>query len=58
MTPEQQIERCLDLLRKVLGDELIAVYLYGSSIVGGLQRYSDIDLFVVSRRSTTTEQKR
>lgn len=58
MTPEQQIERCLDLLRKVLGDELIAVYLYGSSIVGGLQRYSDIDLFAVSRRSTTTEQKR
>jgi len=31
--------------------------LYGSSIVGGLQKYSDIDLFVVSDRSTTHEEK-
>jgi len=31
--------------------------LYGSSIFGGLQKYSDIDLFVVSNRATTREEK-
>lgn len=33
------------------------MYLYGSSIVGGLQKYSDIDLLVVTNRSTTHEEK-
>jgi streptomycin 3"-adenylyltransferase len=33
------------------------VYLYGSAIVGGLQKYSDIDLFVVANRPSTVEEK-
>lgn len=36
---------------------LLGLYLYGSSILGGLQKYSDIDLFVVSNRTTTHEEK-
>jgi streptomycin 3"-adenylyltransferase len=33
------------------------VYLYGSFLVGGLQKYSDIDLLVVTNRATTSEEK-
>lgn len=54
---EQQIEQCLILLKSILDESLLGVYLYGSSIVGGLQKYSDIDIFVVSNRSTTKEEK-
>ncbi|MBX3710111.1 MAG: DUF4111 domain-containing protein [Gammaproteobacteria bacterium] len=54
---EKQINQCLNLLSDIFGNDLLGVYLYGSSIVGGLQKYSDIDLFVVSRRATTHEEK-
>jgi streptomycin 3"-adenylyltransferase len=33
------------------------VYLYGSSTVGGLQRYSDIDLFAVTVRSASLKER-
>jgi len=45
------------LLKDVLGQDLLGVYLYGSSIDGGLQKYSDIDLFVVSDRETSHKEK-
>jgi predicted nucleotidyltransferase len=54
---EKQINQCLNLLKAILGQDLLGVYLYGSSIIGGLQKYSDIDLFVVSERSTTLAEK-
>jgi streptomycin 3"-adenylyltransferase len=54
---QQQIKECLDLLKLILGPDLLAVYLYGSALVGGLQKYSDIDLFVVTNRKTTPEEK-
>jgi predicted nucleotidyltransferase len=54
---ERQIEQCLNLLKEILGKDLLGVYLYGSSVFGGLQKYSDLDLFVVSSRSTTHEEK-
>lgn len=53
----QQINECLDLVTKVLGDNLLGVYLYGSALVGGLQKYSDIDLFVVTHHATTLSEK-
>lgn len=52
-----QLRQCEALLREVLREDFLGLYLYGSSIVGGLQRYSDIDLFVVSRRPTTLTEK-
>jgi predicted nucleotidyltransferase len=55
---EQQLNECLDLLTKILGADLLGVYLYGSSLVGGLQKYSDIDLLVVTNRATTLDEKR
>lgn len=54
---KKQIHKCLDLVKEILGQDLLGVYLYGSSILGGLQKYSDIDLFVVSNRATTREEK-
>ena len=54
---ERQIDQCLNLIKEIFGQDLLAVYLYGSSILGGLQKYSDIDLLVVSDRSTTHEEK-
>ncbi|GGI87776.1 aminoglycoside adenylyltransferase family protein [Legionella impletisoli] len=53
----QQLSACLEILTNVLGADLLGVYLYGSYLVGGLQKYSDIDLFVITNRSTTTEEK-
>ncbi|WP_412755055.1 nucleotidyltransferase domain-containing protein [Legionella pneumophila] len=35
----------------------MGVYLYGSYLVGGLQKYSDINLFVVTNRTTTSKEK-
>lgn len=54
---QEQISQCLNLLKNVLGKDLLGVYLYGSLIVGGLQKYSDIDIFVVSGRPTTYEER-
>jgi predicted nucleotidyltransferase len=45
---KQQLSECLDLLTKILG----------SALVGGLQKYSDIDLLVVTNRATTLDEKR
>ncbi len=54
---QQQLNDCLKLLKNILGSELLGVYLYGSALVGGLQKYSDIDLLVVTGRTTTAEEK-
>lgn len=54
---QKQLTNSLELLKTILGSDLLGVYLYGSSLVGGLQKYSDIDLFVVTNRMTTSEEK-
>jgi streptomycin 3"-adenylyltransferase len=54
---QQQLNECLVILTKILGKDLLGVYLYGSFLVGGLQKYSDIDIFVITNRATTSEEK-
>lgn len=54
---KQQINDSLNLLKDVLGSDLLGVYLYGSIVMGGLTKYSDIDLFAISNRETTLEEK-
>jgi predicted nucleotidyltransferase len=54
---QQQLTECINLLTKILGADLLGVYVYGSFLIGGLQKYSDIDLFVVINRATTLEEK-
>ncbi|HWV10081.1 MAG TPA: nucleotidyltransferase domain-containing protein, partial [Pseudomonas sp.] len=39
----------LDAIHDALGDDLLAVYLYGSAVDGGLRPDSDIDLLVIAR---------
>ena len=53
-----QLAQTLSLLEETLGSDLLAVYLYGSAVAGGLQAYSDLDIFVVSNRQTTENEKR
>lgn len=54
---EQQLKNSLELLKMIFGPNLLGVYLFGSALVGGLQKYSDIDLFVLTNRPTTSEEK-
>jgi predicted nucleotidyltransferase/GNAT superfamily N-acetyltransferase len=54
---QQQLKKSIELLQTILDHDLLAIYLYGSALVGGLQKYSDVDLFVVTHRATTTEEK-
>lgn len=54
---QQQLKDSLELLKMILGSDLLGVYLFGSSLVGGLQKYSDLDIFVVTNRATTSEEK-
>lgn len=55
---QQQIKEVLELLNITFGSDLLGVYLFGSALVGGLQKYSDLDLFVVTNRAVTVEEKR
>lgn len=55
---QHQLNQTLELIKKVLKNDLLAVYLYGSAVVGGLQKYSDLDLFVVSQRALTSAEKK
>lgn len=53
----QQIQKTRELLQSVLGENLLGVYIYGSLLMGGLQKYSDIDMFAVTSRETTRKEK-
>jgi predicted nucleotidyltransferase len=58
MDPKEQAEAVVGLLRGLLGDEVIGVYLHGSSVLGGLKPHSDVDLIAVASRSMTVDEKR
>lgn len=38
-------------------DGLVGLYLYGSSVAGGLQHESDVDLLAVTRRTLSTQER-
>lgn len=54
---QQQIEKAQALITQSLGDNVLAVYLYGSSVEDGLQPYSDIDLLVVVNQSLRIDER-
>jgi len=57
MTADQTGE-VTSLIREVLQDVLLGIYLHGSSVFGSLKPTSDLDLFgVTSRRTTDTERR-
>jgi streptomycin 3"-adenylyltransferase len=54
-----QVEQVASLVREVLPEAVLGIYLHGSSVFGGLKPGSDLDLFAVtSRRTTDTERRR
>ena len=53
-----QTSAIVALVRQVLGDDVIGIYLHGSAVLGGLRSRSDIDVLTVSRRRMTTAQRR
>ena len=55
---EEQLQQVVDLIRDLVGAEVLGAYLYGSALVGGLRPRSDLDVLVVARRPATTEEKR
>ena len=47
---QHQIIQSIELFKSILADHLLAVYLYGSSVEGGLKPQSDVDLLVIINR--------
>jgi len=54
--PDEAI-RALPVLHRCLGDSLLAAYLYGSAVDGGLRPMSDIDLMAIVDRPMTAESR-
>lgn len=55
---DAQLDTIRDLIAGVLGPITVGVYLYGSAVLGGLKSRSDLDILVVTTRSTTHDEKR
>lgn len=53
----EQIVEVTDLIKEVFGEDALGLYLYGSILLGGLQKYSDIDLLAITQQPTTSEQR-
>ena len=53
-----QAAQVVALVRQVLGDAVLGVYLHGSGALGTLHPTSDIDLFAVTNRRTTEVERR
>lgn len=54
----KQASAACDVLRGVLGDALLAVYLHGSAVSGGLRPQSDVDLIAVIERRMADGERR
>lgn len=54
----EQTAEVVTLVRSVLGDTVLGIYLHGSGALGTLRPTSDIDLFAVASRRTTDAERR
>ncbi|PHM28689.1 aminoglycoside adenylyltransferase family protein [Xenorhabdus budapestensis] len=54
MTIPSEADKALLIVQKRLAESLVAVYLHGSAVVGGLRPHSDVDLLVVIDRPMTS----
>jgi len=48
-----EASQALAVVQQCLGDSVLAVYLHGSAVAGGLRPMSDVDLMVIVNRPTT-----
>ena len=46
------------IIEQAFNDSIIGIYLYGSAVEGGLQKDSDVDVFVTLNRKTTVEERK
>lgn len=53
----KQIDDIVELLKTLLHQDLLGLYLYGSATHKGIQKYSDIDLLALTTRKFTTEEQ-
>ena len=53
-----QLDAVTDMVRQLLGRNLVAAYLFGSAVEGGLKPSSDVDVLAVVRRPTTADVRR
>jgi mannose-6-phosphate isomerase-like protein (cupin superfamily) len=62
MGPAEQVEACgraaAGLLRRLLGDDLVAAYLIGSGALGGAAAQSDVDVVAVCATDPPEERRR
>ncbi|HML46262.1 MAG TPA: aminoglycoside adenylyltransferase family protein [Clostridia bacterium] len=54
----KEAARALSILEALLGSSIVALYLYGSAVDGGLRNNSDVDVLAVVRRGLTDEERR
>ncbi len=54
---KNQLLGTVELLENLLGEDLLGVYLYGSATHKGVQKYSDIDLFALTKRGFTKHEQ-
>lgn len=52
-----QVQVVVGLVRRILGPDLVAAYLSGSALAGGLRPDSDLDLLVVTDRRLTDDER-
>ncbi|PHM65801.1 hypothetical protein Xsto_01748 [Xenorhabdus stockiae] len=55
MTTPPEADNALLIIQRRLAESLVAVYLHGSAVAGGLRPNSDVDLLVVVNKPLTTE---
>ena len=53
-----EAKQARSIVEAVLGDSIIGIYLFGSAVVGGLRRDSDVDVLVAVSKSPSFEQRR
>lgn len=53
----EQLEKAKTIIERILGEDLLAIHLYGSAVEGGLKPHSDIDLLVTVRAPLATVQR-
>ncbi|MDF0750703.1 aminoglycoside adenylyltransferase family protein [Marinobacter sp. 71-i] len=53
-----EVKQALSLVELVLDDSIVGIYLFGSAVVGGLKRDSDLDMLVAVSDPPTFEQRK
>ena len=44
----KEAKQAMNLIKELLEDQLVGVYLYGSAVTGGLRPNSDVDILVLT----------